>query len=55
VTCRHFVSACVAGYEAVHRLIDPTEIRHLGALAVAGAIGFARRGSGSRLRSSCRA
>jgi cation diffusion facilitator family transporter len=36
-----FISACVAGYEAVHRLIDPTDISHLGALAGAGAIGFA--------------
>src|SRR4051812_38577310 len=36
-----FVSACVAGYEAVARLIDPRDVEHLGALAVAGAIGFA--------------
>src|SRR3954451_14798155 len=36
-----FISACVAGYEAAHRLIDPAEITHLGALAGAGAIGFA--------------
>jgi cation diffusion facilitator family transporter len=36
-----FVSACVAGYQAVERLIDPAEVRHLGALAAAGAIGFA--------------
>jgi len=36
-----FSSACVAGYEAVHRLIDPADITHLGALAAAGAIGFA--------------
>jgi cation diffusion facilitator family transporter len=36
-----FISACVAGYEAVHRLIDPAHISHLGALAAAGAIGFA--------------
>jgi cation diffusion facilitator family transporter len=35
-----FVSACVAGYEAFQRLIDPTDITHLGALAAAGAIGF---------------
>src|SRR5918996_4678316 len=31
-----FVSACVAGYEAVMRLIDPRDIEHLGALAAAG-------------------
>jgi cation diffusion facilitator family transporter len=35
-----FVSACVAGYEAVARLIDPEEVKHLGTLAAAGAIGF---------------
>jgi cation diffusion facilitator family transporter len=35
-----FVSACVAGYEAVDRLIDPREIEHVGALAAAGVIGF---------------
>ena len=36
-----FVSAAVAGYEAVLRLIDPREVEHLGALAAAGAVGFA--------------
>lgn len=36
-----FVSACVAGYEAVHRLIEPADVGHLGALAAAGAVGFA--------------
>lgn len=36
-----FVSACVAGYEAVHRLVDPADITHLGPLAAAGAVGFA--------------
>jgi cation diffusion facilitator family transporter len=54
-----FISACVAGYEAVHRLIDPADIRHLGALAAAGALGFAgnwiaaliRTGAGKRLDS----
>jgi cation diffusion facilitator family transporter len=35
-----FVSACVAGYEAIHRLIDPEQVQALGALAVAGLIGF---------------
>jgi cation diffusion facilitator family transporter len=35
-----FVSACVAGYEAVARLIDPRDVEHLGALAAAGALGF---------------
>jgi Co/Zn/Cd efflux system component len=36
-----FASACVAGYEAVDRLIDPQEVEARGALAVAGALGFA--------------
>jgi cation diffusion facilitator family transporter len=35
-----FVSACVAGSEAVARLIDPRDVEHLGALALAGALGF---------------
>jgi cation diffusion facilitator family transporter len=36
-----FVSACVAGYEAIARLFDPQPIDHLSALALAGALGFA--------------
>jgi cation diffusion facilitator family transporter len=36
-----FVSACVAGYEAVVRIVDPRDVEHLGALAAAGALGFA--------------
>jgi cation diffusion facilitator family transporter len=36
-----FVSACVAGYESVLRLIDPREPEHLVALAAAGVLGFA--------------
>jgi len=35
------VSACVAGDEAVHRLIEPADVTNLGALAAAGALGFA--------------
>jgi cation diffusion facilitator family transporter len=54
------VSACVAGAEAVRRLIDPREPEHLVALAVAGAAGFAgnlvaaqvRTRAGRRLRSA---
>ena len=54
-----FVSACVAGYEAIHRLVSPVEVEHLGALAAAGAVGFAgnwlaaiiRDRAGRRLRS----
>jgi cation diffusion facilitator family transporter len=36
-----FVSACVAGYEAVDRLINPDAPEQLGAVAAAGVIGFA--------------
>jgi cation diffusion facilitator family transporter len=54
-----FVSACVAGVEAVRRLIDPVVPDHLVALAIAGAVGFAgnwlasivRRRAGRTLRS----
>jgi cation diffusion facilitator family transporter len=35
-----FVSACVALYETIVRLVDPKPISHLGALAAAGIIGF---------------
>jgi len=45
-----FVSACVAGYEAVHRLIEPAEVERLGALAAAGAIGFAGNWLAARIR-----
>jgi cation diffusion facilitator family transporter len=36
-----FISACVAGVEAVQRLIHPHAPGHLAVLAVAGAIGYA--------------
>ncbi|MDQ3632067.1 MAG: cation diffusion facilitator family transporter [Actinomycetota bacterium] len=36
-----FVSACVAAYEAIVRLVDPRDVEHLGALAAAGVLGFA--------------
>ncbi len=35
------VSACVAGFEAIDRLVHPQPVHQLGALALAGAIGFA--------------
>lgn len=35
-----FVSACVAGYQALQRLLDPQPLSHLWVLAAAGAIGF---------------
>jgi cation diffusion facilitator family transporter len=45
-----FVSACVAGYEAVGRLIHPAPPTHLAILAVAGAIGYAGNYVASRIR-----
>lgn len=35
-----FVSACVAAWQAIERLIDPQPLSHLGVLALAGAVGF---------------
>jgi len=35
-----FVSACVALYETIDRLIDPRDLTHLWALAAAGVIGY---------------
>jgi cation diffusion facilitator family transporter len=51
-----FVSACVAGYEAITRLIHPEHVSHLGALAAAGAIGFVgnRLAAGIRTRAGRR-
>jgi cation diffusion facilitator family transporter len=46
-----FVSACVAGYEAVARLIDPQPVDHLAALALAGALGFAGNWIAALIRS----
>ncbi len=54
-----FISACVAGVEAVERIIHPSSPTHLGLLAVAGLIGFfgnflaarIRTGAGRRLDS----
>jgi cation diffusion facilitator family transporter len=45
-----FVSACVAGWEAVDRLIDPREPHALGALAVAGALGCVGNLVAARIR-----
>lgn len=55
-----FISACVAGVEAIQRLIYPSPPTHLAALALAGAIGYAgnllaariRLGAGRRLDSA---
>ena len=46
-----FVSACVAGYEAIVRLIDPREPEYLLALALAGVIGFAGNMWAAQIRS----
>jgi cation diffusion facilitator family transporter len=46
------VSACAAGYEAVGRLIDPRPVGDLGALVLAGAIGFAANWTAATIRSS---
>ena len=45
-----FVSACVAGVEAVRRLIDPTPPDHLWAMAAAGAIGYLGNDIAARVR-----
>jgi cation diffusion facilitator family transporter len=44
------VSACVAGWEAIDRLLDPREPDALGALAVAGALGCAGNLVAARIR-----
>jgi cation diffusion facilitator family transporter len=45
-----FISAVVAGVEAVRRLIDPTPLDHLWALAAAGAIGYLGNVIAARIR-----
>lgn len=45
-----FVSACVALYESVNRLVDPQELSHLWALAAAGAAGFVGNEIAARVR-----
>jgi cation diffusion facilitator family transporter len=45
-----FFSACVAGVEALQRLIDQRPPDHLWALAAAGAIGFAANDIAARVR-----
>jgi cation diffusion facilitator family transporter len=46
-----FVSACVAGVEAVSRLVHPQTPTHLGVLAVAGVVGFAGNWAAALIRS----
>jgi cation diffusion facilitator family transporter len=45
-----FISACVAGAEAIQRLIHPSAPNHLAALAAAGAIGYAGNWLAARIR-----
>ena len=46
-----FVSACVAGIEAIARLVNPSAPDHLLALGIAGALGFAGNWAAARVRS----
>jgi divalent metal cation (Fe/Co/Zn/Cd) transporter len=47
-----FISACVAGYEAIGRFIHPAAPTHLAMLALAGAIGYAGNFIAARIRLS---
>jgi cation diffusion facilitator family transporter len=47
-----FISACVAGVEAVRRLIHPSAPTHLAVLALAGAIGYGGNLIAARIRLS---
>lgn len=47
-----FISACVAGVEAIQRLIHPVPPTHLVALALAGVIGYAGNLAAARIRLS---
>ena len=46
-----FISACVAGYEAVLRILDPRPPDQLGMLAIAGLIGYAGNWVAAQVRS----
>ncbi len=47
-----FISACVAGVEAVSRLVHPSAPTHLAVLALAGAIGYGGNFIAARIRLS---
>ncbi len=47
-----FISACVAGIEAIQRLLHPAAPTHLATLALAGAIGYAGNFIAARIRLS---
>ena len=49
-----FVSACVAGYEAIMRLLEPQRPDALAAVALAGAVGFAGNWLAARIRTTRR-
>ncbi len=46
-----FISACVAFYESIQRLIHPEHLTHLWVLAVAGMVGFVGNEIAARVRS----
>jgi cation diffusion facilitator family transporter len=45
-----FISACVAGVEAISRIVHPSAPTHLAVLAAAGAIGYAGNYVAARIR-----
>jgi cation diffusion facilitator family transporter len=45
-----FISASVAAYESIHRLIHPQQLDYLGALAAAGGLGFIGNEIAARIR-----
>jgi cation diffusion facilitator family transporter len=45
-----FISACVAGIEAIQRLVHPTAPTHLAILALAGVLGYAGNRIAARIR-----
>ena len=45
-----FISACVAGYQSIQRLIQPEALSHLWILALAGVIGFAGNEIAAQIR-----
>jgi cation diffusion facilitator family transporter len=47
-----FISACVAGVEAIIRLVHPSAPTHLPALAVAGLIGYVGNSLAARIRTN---
>jgi len=47
-----FVSACVAGYEAIVRLIHPEEVDRLGVLVAAGLLGWAGNWIAAQIRTT---